>query len=434
MLGLFMVIPVLPLVANDIPGATPLLIGMAVGIYGFSQALLQIPLGLASDRFGRRRIIAAGLVVFVLGSLVAALGDTVLSLILGRFLQGCGAVASVLLALVSDLTRVDQRGKAMGIVGASIGGSFGLALILGPFIAAYWDLQGIFVTSAVLGVVGLVILMTLVPEPEVTSHNLNTLIEPSRMKETFTDLGLWRMNLSVFLLHFQLIAAFAVYPLLMRQTGEISDADHAVYYLALLAGSFVLMTPFMWMSDRLSDGRVLIGAMVSLMAVSMGVLVAGNSYWFVMVAMLLFFMGFNLLEVLLPASVSKLTRAGNRGTAMGLYTTCQFLGIFSGGVVSGLALELGDIDVLLLVNLCLLVGWLLLVFGMRGLGNIGSRTVALQNVGEAPAQDRANALLSVHGVLDVVVIDSEGVAYLKVDEDRFDDKDLVPALQGSGTL
>ena len=221
--------------------------------------------------------------------------------------------------------------------------------------------------------------------------------------------------------------------LICEANFRISDADHALYYLVLLAGSFVLMTPFMWMSDRLSDGRVLIGAMVSLMAVSMAVLVAGNSYWFVMVAMLLFFMGFNLLEVLLPASVSKLTRAGNRGTAMGLYTTCQFLGIFAGGVVSGLALELGDINLLLLVNLCLLVGWLLLVLGMRGLGNIGSRTIALQNVDDAPAQDRANALLSVHGVLDVVVIESEGVAYLKVDEDRFSDEDLVPVLEGAGT-
>ena len=424
MLGLFMVIPVMPLFGGDITGATPLLLGVAVGIYGFSQAALQIPLGLASDRFGRRKVVSVGLLVFVFGSLIAALGSNIYLLILGRFLQGCGAVASVLLALLSDLTRVEQRAKAMAIVGIGIGASFGLALVLGPLIAGQAGLPGIFFLSAMLGLVALVLLQTLVPEPALPKRNLDASMEARRLGEVIGDPSLWRINMSIFLLHFQLIAAFSMFPLLMRGTGVIADADHGLYYLALLSLSFVMVTPLIWLGDRLTDVRPLLGITVAIVGGSMVPLFGDTGFWSVAVTMLLFFMGFTLLEVLLPASLSKVAGPGYRGSAMGVYTTCQFFGIFAGGVVGGFLLEYAEMMAIAVINLLLCLGWVLLLLGLPPLGKVGSRTVRLESPGDMAAHERLKALLSLHGVLDAVVIESEEVAYLKVDETTFNDKDL----------
>ena len=247
--------------------------------------------------------------------------------------------------------------------------------------------------------------------------------EPSKLADLSGDAPLWRINLSVFLLHFQLIVAFTIFPLLMRASGQIDDSDHALHYLLLLALSFVMMMPLMWLADRLKDIRPLAGGMVAVMGAAM-LLTEHEGYWFLMAAMLLFFMGFNMMEVLLPASLSRLARAGRRGAAMGAYTSCQFLGIFAGGLVSGLTLELSDISTLAVGNLLLCLVWLLVLAGLRPNGSIGSRTVPLASMIKMTAQERVNALLSLQGVLDAVVIESDEVAYLKVDENTFDDKSL----------
>jgi len=424
MLGLFMVLPVLPLATDDVPMATPLLIGIAIGIYGLSQGLLQIPLGFLSDRYGRKPVIAAGLMVFILGSFVAGFAQDIYQLIAGRFLQGCGAIASTLLALMSDVTRVDQRSKSMAIIGIAIAGSFGLALVLGPLIAGNFGLSGIFNLTGVLGLLGLVLLFTRVPSPVVLANNRDSAVQTDLLRETLGNSNLWRLNISVLFLHMLLVSGFSVFPLLFEATGEIVEQDHYLYYLVLLILSFVGMMPFMALSDRFSDARPVLMAMIVSCFLGFLVLSQDQGYYPVLIGITLFFMGFNLLEVVLPAQVSKLSGAGARGTSMGVYTTCQFMGIFAGGVVSGWVLSVYDPAVLLRVNLGILALWFAIAIGFPRLGDIGSRTISLANLPKASAKERLEALSSVDGVLDVVVIEEDQVAYLKVDEQQFQDEFL----------
>lgn len=433
MLGLFMVLPVLPLVTDDVALATPLLIGVAIGIYGLSQAALQIPFGLLSDRIGRKPVIALGLGLFVLGSVIAGMSEDIYGLILGRFLQGCGAIASALLALMSDLTRIDQRAKSMAIIGISIAGSFGLSLILGPLVAEAFGLSGIFNLSGLLGLVGLVLLFMVIPTPTVMANNLDSSVQTGSLKKVLADNGLWRINISIFCLHFLLVSAFSVFPLIFEQTGVIETSEHALYYLGLLVISLVLMTPLMWMSDRMNDVRPILVTTVALFLLAFFILSATSAYLIVLFGMVIFFVCFNLLEVVLPAQVGRLSAAGTRGTAMGVYTTCQFLGIFAGGVGSGLILQLGDIRAVMYADMALVFLWLLICVSLRPHGEMGSRTVSLAELQKLSPTQRAEALLSIDGVIDAVIIESDQVAYLKVDETRFSDEQLKQVVGWSGT-
>ncbi|MBO6558543.1 MAG: MFS transporter [Pseudomonadales bacterium] len=424
MLGLFMVLPVLPLATDDVPLATPLLIGIAIGIYGLSQGLLQIPLGFLSDRYGRKPVIAAGLMIFVIGSFVAGSAQDVYQLIIGRFLQGCGAIASTLLALMADVTRVDQRSKSMAIIGIAIAGSFGLALILGPLVAANFGVAGIFNLTGVLGILGLLLLMTRVPSPTVMANNLDSALQTGLLKTALGNPNLWRLNISILILHLLLVSGFSVFPLLLEATGEIAENDHYLYYLGLLVLSFVGMLPIMTLSDRLPDARPILLSMIATCFLGFLLLSQNQGYLAVLAGIALFFIGFNLLEVVLPAQVSKLSGAGARGTSMGVYTTCQFLGIFAGGIISGWILTEYDLTVLLSVNMVIVAIWFAVCVGFPRLGDIGSRTISLVNLPKSSAKERLEALSSVVGVLDVVVIEDEQVAYLKVDEQCFQDEFL----------
>lgn len=424
MLGLFMVLPVLPLVAPDIPGATPLLVGLAIGIYGLSQGLLQIPFGLLSDIVGRKPVILGGLLLFIVGSFVAGMADSILGVIIGRFLQGCGAIASSLLALMSDLTRVDQRGKSMAIIGIAIGGSFGLALVIGPFIGDAWGIEGVFILSGGLGLLGLVVLQFLIPTPQVKTRNLDASVQGPQFGAVLADLSLWRLNFSVFCLHFLLVSSFSVFPSMFQQTGQIETNEHAWYYLVLLVASFLMMLPFMRLFDRMADGKPIMLVMVAFSGAAFMILGAWSTYVMVLVGVTLFFMAFNLLEVVLPAQLSKISTAGSRGTAMGVYTTSQFLGIFAGGLVSGLILTVADPSAVMYANTGISIVWLLVMYTFPTLGRVGSRTIELKNLDGQPDTAAIDALLSVDGVIDAVVIESEQVAYLKVDEQQLDETRL----------
>ncbi len=429
MLGLFMVLPVLPLATPGIEGATPFLIGLAIGIYGLSQGILQIPFGMLSDYLGRKQVIALGLALFVLGSFVAGQADGIYGLIVGRFLQGCGAIAGTLMALMSDLTRVDQRSRAMAVIGMAIGGSFGLALVLGPLISGSFGISGIFNITGILGIVGLLLLFWLIPSPRVMSVNLDSTVEGGRLAAVASDLALWRINISVFCLHFLLVSAFSVFPRMLNAVGAVSGSEHAFHYLVLLLVSFVLVAPFIWLVDRVRDIRPILLTMVALCLLSFFLLSAPapsapastSVYLTIMIAIILFFMAFSLLEVVLPAQLSKLSGAGYRGTSMGVYTSCQFLGIFAGGLVSGWILSNADTSALMYANIALGVLWFGICIGFPKLGRVGSRTIRFSNLRGLSPKDSVEALLSVTGVIDAVIIESEQVAYLKVDEQVFED-------------
>jgi len=376
MLGLFMVLPLLALYTADLPGATPSLIGLAIGMYGLTQALLQIPLGWLSDQLGRKPVIVAGLLLFALGSVVAAMSDSIGGIILGRTLQGAGAIASTVMAMVADLTREEQRTKAMAVVGVSIGLSFTVALVLGPVVASFGDLAAVFWLTAVLAVAGIAIVIYLVPTPPAPEPEFRGL--NARLGLIGQSLGngvLLRLNFGVFVLHFILTASFLVVPGVLEQTLGIDREQHWMVYLPVLLLSLAGMVPLMIMAER--GGRLrqmfLLGITLVLVAVATLDLVTSSLMFYA--GLWLFFVGFNYLEATLPSLLSKTVSADGKGTAMGVYSTCQFLGAFAGGAGGGWLLQHTGAYVLTGACLLLAAAWWLIALRAPGpweAGNIGS--------------------------------------------------------------
>ncbi len=371
MLGLFMVLPLLALYAADLPGATPSRIGLALGIYGLTQALLQVPLGWLSDRIGRKPVIIGGLLIFALGSVVAALADSVAGIILGRALQGAGAIASTVMAMVADLTREEQRTKAMALVGVSIGFSFTLALILGPVVASLGNLSAVFWLTALLALAGIAIVACLVPTPGPVAVTARV----QSMGAALRNPLLFRLNYGVFVLHFVLTASFLVVPGVLEHSLGVDRGEHWLVYLPVLVLSLAGMLPLMVLAER--GGRLRLAFLLAIgtvIAALAGLDILSLSPM-VYAALWLFFVGFNYLEATLPSLLSKSVSADNKGAAMGVFSTCQFLGVFAGGAGGGWLLQHAGTGALTAACLLLAAAWWLLVLrapAPAASGDIGS--------------------------------------------------------------
>lgn len=359
MLGLFMVLPLLALYTTDMPGADPLTIGLALGIYGLSQALLQIPLGWLSDQWGRKPVIIAGLLVFALGSVVAALADTIYGIVLGRALQGAGAIASTVMALVADLTRDEQRTKAMAMVGMSIGLSFAIALVLGPAVAAAGGLGAVFWFTGVLALGGIAIVLLLVPTPERGLVHDDVGARRGLLMRSLRDVGLLRLNFAVFSLHFILMALFLMVPGLLLDVAGLDRDSHWQVYLPALALSIAGMVPMMIIAERKGKLREMFLLGIGLLMLAMLMLSAAAVPLVIYLGMWLFFIGFNYLEATLPSLVSKVVFQGGKGTALGIYSTWQFFGAFAGGALGGWLVKTGGNSALMICCLVLAALWLL---------------------------------------------------------------------------
>jgi len=364
MLGLFMVLPLLALYATDMPGATPGLIGLALGIYGLTQALLQVPLGWLSDRIGRKPVIIGGLLLFVSGSILAAVADSLWGIVLGRALQGGGAIAAAVMALVADLTSDEQRTKAMAVVGISIGLSFAVALVLGPVIAAAGGLSAVFWVTAVLAAGGIFIVVFLVPTPAATGIDHSEVgAKPNLFGRAIRDPALARLNFGVFCLHFILVACFMVVPGALEQLAGVDRAHHWQVYLPILFLSIMGMVPMIRLAER--GGRLLEMYLfgIGMLFVALCALELVTSALPLYIALWLFFVAFNYLEATLPSQVSKTVFAGGKGTALGVYATSQFFGIFCGGAGGGWVLQHFGQTYLLLLCLMLTGIWFLWMLG-----------------------------------------------------------------------
>lgn len=340
MLGLFMVLPLLALYAADLPGASPALIGLALGAYGLTQALLQIPLGWLSDQVGRKPVIIGGLLLFVLGSVVAALADSLYGIIAGRALQGAGAIAGTVMALVADLTSDEQRTKAMAIVGISIGLSFAVALVLGPLIAATSGLSGVFWITALLALAGIAIVAFRVPTPAVQLVGHGEVgARAGLIGRSFRDPALARLNFGVFSLHFILMASFLLVPKLLEELAGVDRAAHWQVYLPVLLLSIAGMVPLMYVAERRGRPHAMFLSGIGLVFGAIAMLGFATLPMMFYVGLWLFFVGFNYLEASLPSLVSKTVFAGGKGTALGIYSTCQFFGAFAGGAAGGWVLQ-----------------------------------------------------------------------------------------------
>ena len=425
MLGLFMVLPVMSIYFGQYQHASAFLLGLALGIYGLTQAILQIPLGLLSDKIGRRPVILAGLVMFILGSVVAATADTAIGVVVGRALQGMGAIASTLMALVTDLTAEQNRTKAMASIGGSIGISFAIAMILGPVVASSFGMAGIFWLTAIMGLIGVVIIFKVVPKTFSMRQNRETQTDLQQLGYLLRNPSLMRLNIGIFFLHLTLMAAFVVIPSVLVRQLAINPDQLWWVYLSLLGGGFIAMLPAMIFAEKRNAQKKIFVLAVVLMTVAMLVLGSTDGAVITVSMLFIYFASFNLLEALLPSWLSKVCPVGNRGTAMGIYSSCQFLGTFAGGIVGGFALANLGIDGLFWALGLMLLFWCFVASTMSPPKPL--QTLILQ-VGEIKANDFVKSISNIVGVEDILLVEGEDLAYVKVDKSLIDLKSLEPFL------
>lgn len=415
MFGLFLILPVLAIYAEQLDGASPMLMGIALGVYGITQAVFQIPFGMLSDKFGRKPVIVAGLIIFIIGSLVAASASSIGGVIIGRALQGAGAIAAVVLALTSDLTRENQRTKAMAFIGMTIGLSFLLALIAGPTLEFIMGVKGMFLLTAVLAVAAIALIIKVVPTP-VQTLNLEVRAIPSKMFELLRNPHLIRLDLGIFILHFVLTAMFVVVPIILLESLEVQD--HWRVYVPALLASIVFMVPMIILSAKkhllmrvfLAAISILLFAQCLLMWRPLGVMGMTMCLFF-------FFWGFNLLEAMLPSLISRIAPAASKGSAMGVYNTFQFLGVFFGGFIGGTVYGAFDVTAVFVICGILLMVWVWLVYTAPEFTLLDSLVV---KVNAANNTDYKQKLEEVDGVEEVIILEGESTAYLKVDKKQLD--------------
>ncbi|MER2581759.1 MAG: MFS transporter [Candidatus Competibacter sp.] len=421
MLGLFMILPVFALYAEHLRGNTPALAGLAIGIYGFSQALFQIPFGFLSDHYGRKRIIYIGLLIFAAGSMVAALADSIYGVILGRALQGGGAVSAAVMALAADLTREEHRIKVMATIGVTIGLSFAASMILGPVLNSWIGVPGIFWLTSLFALLGIAVVRFQVPDP--VSSRVHRDAEPvaSQFGRVLLDGQLLRLNFGIFTLHLLLTATFVAVPLALRDAGLPSNQHWEIYLLALLF-SMAAMVPLIIVAEKYRQLKVVfVGAILTLAATEFGLLNLHDTVLEIAALLLVFFSAFNLLEATLPSLIAKMAPPDAKGTAMGIYSSSQFLGAFAGGAIGGWLRGLLGLKGVFAFTTFGAIAWLLVAWNMANPRYLSSYLLNVGDLDEVEAQLLASRLSEVQGVAEAVVVAAEGVAYLKVDRHVLDE-------------
>ncbi|MFT6985797.1 MAG: MFS family permease [Psychromonas sp.] len=419
MLGLFMIMPVFAIYGQHLIGYSPIWVGFAIGAYGLTQALLQIPAGMLSDKYGRRPIIFAGLVIFAIGSLVAAYSDSVYGVTAGRALQGAGAIASAVLALAADVTREEQRPKTMGMIGISIGLAFAVAMVAGPVLAPIIGLHGLFLITAAGALTGIAIIHFMVPHVISRAPRGETVAIPALLGKLAKDPQLLRLNAGIFILHMALTAMFVVLPLQLQKM-QLAAAIHWHLYLPALLISFLLIIPMLIIAARKDMNRQFYLFAILLMAISLAAMaMTSQSLILMFICVLLYFTAFNFLEASLPAFISMLAPAGAKGSAMGIYSTYQFLGAFCGGILGGLSYKLLGSSGLFLCLAGVMLLWLFISWGMHNPSKICTHTYTTDIQDENHAALLTEKLLTLEGVLEVVIIIEEQTVYIKINKQIF---------------
>ena len=420
MLGLFMILPVFALYAHDLAGATPLLVGLAIGAYGLTQAMLQIPFGLLSDRIGRKPVIYGGLVLFALGSVVAATADSIHWVIVGRALQGSGAIAAAIIALTADLTREAVRTRAMAAIGISVALSFAAALVLGPVLGGLIGVGGIFWLTGGFALLGMMLLAWVVPSPVRSATHRDAQPVLDQLGGVLADGRLLRLDAGIFLLHLTMVSLFVVLPLSLNDAG-LPAARHWQVYLPVVLLAIALMVPFIIIAERAGRVRaVLLGSALALAGALGGFALLDASLWTALVLLTVMFTVFNLLEAVLPSLVSKTAGAGAKGTAMGVFASSQFTGAFLGGLLGGLAHERFGPEAVYLVGAAAALVWFAVAATLRPPEQLATHLLPLGELSPASLPALRERLLAVPGVVEAVIAVDEGVAHLKVDNRRVD--------------
>ncbi len=425
MLGLFMILPVFSLAADQYSGATPILIGLAIGAYGLTQALLQIPFGMLSDRIGRKRVITIGLLLFAAGSVVAALADSIYMVIAGRLLQGSGAIAAAIMALTADLTRDEHRTKAMASIGISIGLSFSIALAAGAALEQWIGLSGIFWATALLSLVGIGVLHLWVPTPSRLINHRDIEPVPKQFLNVFRNADIMRMVFSIMILHCLLTISFFALPIALLDHAGLAKDQHALAYLPILILAFISMVPFIIIAEKYRKMKpVFIGAITTLAIAQFGWGFLSNSVAGMLFCLWLFFTAFNILEASLPSLMSKLSPLANKGTAMGVYSSAQFIGAFIGGAAGGLIFSKFGVSGVFIAGAVLTLIWLLVILPMNPPKHLSTRIIQLDPSFTCDPSEIAQQLNYIAGVVDTIIVIEECVAYVKFSPDEIDNDAL----------
>jgi MFS family permease len=377
MLGMFLILPVFAVHAKSMPGGdNATLVGIAMGIYGLTQSFGQIPYGVASDKYGRKRIIIIGLVLFAIGSFIAAAADTLFWVTVGRAIQGAGAISAAVTAFIADTTREEHRTKAMAMVGGSIGLTFALSLIAAPVMYNLIGMGGLFALTGILSILAILVVLYVVPEapPMIATRRVP-------FSEILADRELMRLNYGVFALHLTQMAMFVVVPAALVDYAGLPLAAHWKVYLPVVLLSFALMLPPVFAGERRGRMKhVFLGAIALMLLVQLGLwlfMSHGGAHWMLLVGLLLaFFVSFNILEACQPSLVSRIAPPAAKGSALGVYNTLQALGLFCGGALGGWLKQHVGASSVFAVGAGLTVVWLIIAASMRNLPRRGSAAPA----------------------------------------------------------
>ena len=421
--GLFIVLPVLSIYALEMPGATPFLAGLVVGGYALTQAAFQVPFGLVSDKIGRKKTLLFGLIIFIVGSVIAAVSDNIYMLLVGRFLQGAGAIGSVVSAMVADLVKEEQRAHAMAIMGGTIALSFAAAMIIAPIVGGNWGIDKLFWLTAILSVMAIGILFTAVPQPPTIVHSYAE--EESKMIEVFKDRSLTRMYIT-FLFHSSIMTmAFFIIPVVMTQTlheggfGWEKSELWKVYFPAMIFGFFA-MAPAAIFGEKYGKGKQVF--MISVAVIFLGFLAMGfaGTAWVFVVGVVLFFIGFNMFEPLLQSFVAKFAKVHQKGAALGVANTFAYVGIFLGGLLAGWLMQHYDRATLAVVVAIISLIWFFWVATMPSPNNRGNVYLSLDIFDRA----RVSSLTSHEAIVESYVNETENIAVIKYEKDMIDEDEI----------
>lgn len=425
LLGLFMILPILSTQAQHLNGATASLIGMAMGAYGLTQAIFQIPMGALSDRIGRRPVIVIGLLCFAAGSVVAALSTSMWGVIIGRACQGAGAIGSTLLALISDVTPDEKRSRAMAAVGGGIGLSFALAMVLGPLVSAHYQLSGVFWFMFGLACLGVVLLLFIPSLPVAVSDPMAQSTRGGPWRQVLTSRQLLSLDASIAFQHAILTALFIALPLILAHEYQFTGMGQSIFYLVVLIAAFFAMVPGVIVAEKHRALRRSIRYSVAALCVTLLLISGFYQHWFVFVASLfVFFTAFTLLESVLPSSVSKVAPLHAKGVAMGVYSTSQYLGIFLGGSLGGVMHHAFGLQGVLLLCAGLALIWLVITAALRPFTYVSTMMFSLNDTSNPLTNKLIQDLLSMPGVADAAVCSASSLLYVKVDKREADGEAL----------
>lgn len=431
MLGMFLILPVFALYAKTLPGADNLTwVGVALGSYGLTQALLQLPLGMLSDRVGRKKVIYFGLLVFAAGCFIAANATDIVWLTIGRTVQGAGAISAVVTALLADLTREEHRTHAMAMIGMTIGLTFAASLVLGPLIAHYIGVPGIFALTGVLTLAALIGVWLIIPNPTVSRFHSDAEASTSRLAAVMRHPELLRLNFGIFALHGAQMAMFVVIPFALTKTAGLDKSQHWMVYLPVVVAGFFLMVPAIIYGEKRGKLKnVFVGAVALMALAQLGMAATLDTFWEIVMWLGCYFVAFNILEATLPSLISKIAPADAKGTAIGVYNTSQSLGLFLGAVAGGwLYNHYGSMGVFGFTG-TLMLAWLALALTMRPPRAVKTMMYHIGDNWRGDAARLSTRLSALSGVHEAVVIRDEGVAYLKVAQQGWDEAAVQQLIQ-----